>query len=41
MKKTIAMSLAAVMSVAALAGCSGGSSAPAATNAAETSAEAN
>ena len=31
MKKTIAMSLAAVMSVAALAGCSGGSSAPAAT----------
>lgn len=41
MKKTIAMSLAAVMSVAALAGCSGGSSAPAATKAAETSAEAN
>lgn len=41
MKKTIAMSLAAVMSVAALAGCSGGSSAPAATAAAETSAEAN
>ncbi len=41
MKKTIAMSLAAVMSIAALAGCSGGSSAPAATKAAETSAEAN
>lgn len=41
MKKTIAMSLAAVMSIAALAGCSSGSSAPAATKAAETSAEAN
>lgn len=41
MKKTIAMSLAAVMSAAALAGCSGGSSAPAATATAETSAEAN
>lgn len=40
MKKTIAMGLAAVMSVTVLAGCGGGSSAPAEAAGAETAAEA-